>query len=388
MKKVLFFSVFLFTCLSVFGQSIHNKTIERVVNDIILYQTLNNFNHNVPLFLVSPGFVFVGNFSFQSNPLLLETDFESQMTRLSPLKHFHRDITESLEEPFLPYIPRDSAMTVHFIHDKKLLFEMTFAYYEDTLVFTQKKPGGEKVKTLKYVNGHCVSTSFIDERQRKRYKDELLGDTLRVISSESYQHAKFTTEYSKIRYRANLPVFMQRSKTIADISKIDGETHFVYDEINRLVDEKTYNRRGRLRSSVKYFYKDDRLIQVERSGSKAFSIDFTYDDNGLLQEKIYISRDKEYLTKYSAEINKSREISFFSKEGNPVSYRFSISPDVRQHIMELVFAEMKNDQLRHDSYRRWLLDYEQFGNLSTIRMLNYSGTILKEIIIEYSFYQP
>jgi hypothetical protein len=56
--------------------------------------------------------------------------------------------------------------------------------------------------------------------------------------------------------------------------------------------------------------------------------------------------------------------------------------------MEMVFAEMKNDQPRHDSYRRWLLDYEQFGNLSTIRMLNYSGAILKEIVIEYSFYQP
>lgn len=386
MKKALLFVCSLLIILKTTGQSIQHKPMEKVVNNIVLYQALNNFNHSLPLFLITPGFVMVSNVTFRSGIIVSTPDFEDHAVRQSPLKQFQQDITEAFYEPFIPYFPKDSSMLVRFIHDKQMLLEMRFVQQGDTLIFTQSEPGNAKSKIIKYVEGRWVSTSFEQERQIERYTDAFQNDTLRLISSKKFQHGKLITDNTRIYYADGRAVAIERSTKSGLTIKNKDQTYFRYDNQNRLLAEETYKSNGKLRSIVSYHYNENQLQRIERKKSKACVIDLAYDNHGILQSRTYKTRDKEYVTKYIQHENQQKELTFVSKKGANIQYSFSILPDVSQRVAEMDFSETFNEKQVKEKHKRWLLDYNELGNLSSIKLLNHNGKITKEITVEYSFY--
>ena len=388
MKRIFLIVCSIFIILESFGQNVKHQTLDKVVNNAILYQALNNFNENIPLFLYYPGFVFVGNVSYQANPLFFDTDYYDRKPNRSAIDHFHKDIIEALNAPFIPYIPKDSAMTVRFIHDRQLLFEMSFVFKGDTLVFTQSNPGRSKVKTVMFDNGKHVATSFGDVNNRKYYKDVLQGDTLRLMTWTKIVNGQLSTKQTRVKYSNGLPVMTERSKSNVKSEKKLDYTMFKYDGQNRLVAEETYKPNEKLKKSINYLYNESQLIRYEKKGGETYTVDLTYNDGGMLYSKNYQAAVKAFLTSYYYSGNNYREMVFKSTKGAHVNYSFSINSDIRQKIVELIFDEHKEGATKGIYQKRWLLDYDESGNLIKVKLLNSRGTILKEITAEYTWYKP
>ena len=387
MKKPLAFLGAIIITLQAIGQSPAMQPINRTINSTILHQALNDFNRTVPLFFFFPGFFFIGSVSYQNNPLFMETDFFEDEKTPDFKDYYQKEIFAAITDPMIPYIPKDSAMEVRFIDGNKLIFELSFKWDGDTLLLEQINSSKGKSKTVKYVNNKVISSGFRDKENLKQFNEHIAGDTLRILEWIDNGSASISKKRTEIRYRNGFPYEKRHSNSVQRTFIPQTITSYIYNEEQQLVLQEVKNSKGKIKYSINYLYHDNKLTNIEKKGKSSLATtSYSYDETGQLQSKITRQSERVYSTITTRKEQNYNEFEFISGSPTPQHKIFGIKTNSGNQIAEMKLSD-KTDYASRPAETRWLLDYNNQGNISHIKVLNENGKIVKNITIEYIYFK-
>ena len=107
LKKILFSGLSFLILIQSNAQIENNSALQKTINSAIVYQALNDFDHNIPVAVLVPGFFFAGAFKYNSNPKFNENDFYQDFETVNTSDRYQSIIYEVISKPFIRYILYD-----------------------------------------------------------------------------------------------------------------------------------------------------------------------------------------------------------------------------------------------------------------------------------------
>jgi len=363
------------------------KPVNRAVNNTIMHQMLNDFNRSIPIVLFVPGFFFLGSITYQANPQFNENSFYDNEELVNSSDYYQKEIFEALNSALMPYIPVDSVMVARFIDKDKLVFELSFKWIEDTMVFTQTNPEKNKLKTVSYHENKVISTDYKDLANNKFLSGRLYGDTIRI--SEWWERDSGEKSKTIMRYKDGVLYETTYYENSAGKYKLKSTDRYFQNEENKPALRTSMNRKGKITDSTNYFYHNGKLMLYRNSNkSNSFNISYAYSAPGDLQSKTVQSLKRNYTINYNSPRPDYMEIDIDDKKHYSIKKSYNIKLDINRKLAELEGNEFPIYRQAPATSKRWVFGYNNFGNLNSVKVFNSNGTIEKNIEIEYSYFRP
>ncbi len=387
LKKILFSGLSFLILIQSNAQIENNSALQKTINSAIVYQALNDFDHNIPVAVLVPGFFFAGAFKYNSNPKFNENDFYQDFETVNTSDRYQSIIYEVISKPFIRYIPSDSAMSARFIDGSRLTFELGFSKSGDTILFTQSDPKKTKTKTIKFLNGDMVSVLFKDEKKKRHYSSQLYGDSIRIADM---RESVPDDNYRKvIRYKSGILNEIS-DYSVSGLSFIlESREVYIFNEQNKPSLKLRMNKKGKITDSVKYFYHDDlvTLTQYFNQGQLKRSVSNHYNETGRIDERVFDTYLGREVISYFYPAENIIE-TIFSPGSDIPKNKFILKFDINQRLADMENLRIKEEYGNAKLKSRWISDYNDKGNLSNITILNSKGSISRIIKIEYSYFNP
>lgn len=358
----------------------------RSVNSTIMQQVLNDFDRRIPLVIFVPGFFFIGSAQIQENTFFNEYDFYEEDASPNSSEFYQKIVFEAAKPALIPYIPKDSIMNVRVMDENNLIFEFNFKHENDTLLFNLTDGTQNKTKSIGYLGDKVITTSYNDKRKMTMYSSRLYGDTLR--RSELWENP--VRSISEINYsNGHLKGISYYKESINEVKLLSSE-RFLYNELNQPSSREYLDKKGKVKKIINYYYNGDTLTQYTiRKGSEIIlSIVNVYDktDNSTL--RTYLGKNSKYAKVLY--FNSERGVLNIEIEENESVRKtgYILRTDVNNRLSELESVSIVSDQLLKATRLRWVFNYNEKGNLSSIKVIGNNGYIAKTINLEYSYMSP
>lgn len=361
--------------------------VNRAVNNTLMHQALNDFNRSIPLVFFAPGFFLLGNIIYQNNPQFNETSFYENEKIINSSDYYQKEIFDALNSAMIPYIPVDSVMYARFIDKNKLIFELSFKWNEDTLVFTQTNAEKNKIKTVSYSGNKVISTNYSDLLKNNFLSGQLIGDTIRIsewVDKDSGERLK-----TIMRYKNGILFESTHFEKITGDYRLKSTNRYYQNEENKPSLMISRNRKGKITDSTNYFYNNDRLmIYKSTNSSNSFSIVYTYNGLGDLQSKTVQSWKRNYTITYNSAGPNYMELQIDDLKNTSLRKLYTIKLDINRKLAELEAIGFPIHIQTPETIKRWVFGYNNFGNLNSVKVFDNRGTIVKNIEIVYSYFSP
>ena len=378
--------VFVFLCTVRAGAQVKNPdNLTHLVNNTLMYQVLNDFDRTIPLVLYTPGFFLIGSLHHNSNPFFSESDNGENMAGKSRADTYQKEIQDVINTSFISYIPVDSTMSVRVVHDRKLLFELSFQRRNDSVFFIQTDAEKKKNKAVTVVDGKTIAVSYADQEQGITYRSQLYGDSIRI--SEYYDNLAQPTSKTEMRYSRGLPDVVSYYTRRSDSYDLKSADHYYYSIQGRPVLMQGIDPKGRINDSTVYYYDGDKLILTQKYNGAAVKQSYTYVYNraGILSGKTVNLSGRIYSVDYSYANGSIASIEMDEK-AKKIIRRFVFKNNIQRKLAGIEMSTINKESLIEDPKNRWVFDYNSKGNINSVKMMDDKGVITKEITFAYDFF--
>lgn len=386
-KKLSVFILLIFIYSICNSQSDNVEAVNNTLKNTITYQMFNDFKTTVPLFFMVPGFMFAGSVDITHIPVFVETDYYNNVELLKRKDYLHKEFFDVIDVSFMPYIPSDSVMQVKVIDKNLLLYTMRFEQNGDTLVYTQTSADTKEEKTLWFINGYPENTIFTYKHGMSWVRTERSGDTL--IKKTEFDASKGENLKNLIHLQEGKPFLIESYKKAPHMPdfRLQATENYQYED-GRLSAINTFNRRGRMRSSIKLLYVDKNLYHFEKSkrNDVSISVRYRYDDLGRLERKEVKTNRRNFSVKYDYKDKMVNQL-VIQEEGERYHHRLVFEKDVNDQLVMISIRRVFNDNRNPGTYARYVFGYLNNGNIESLKVINPKGHIIKDIRFEYSFFQ-
>lgn len=384
MKNLIFFVFLLFT-ITTRAQVKVQDPLSGMVNSTLMHQVMNDFDRSITMAFFAPGFYFIGSIESHSNALFNESDFYENEELVKSSSYFQNEVFDALSSGLISYIPNDSTMHVRVIDGKKLLFELKFVRNSDTISFTQTDAEKGKSKSVSYAGAKVLAVSYNDTGKEISFISRLIGDSLRVSEMNDKSPGKsFRTE---IRYKNGFLSETSWYSKVSGVYELKSTDHYFLNEIKKPGLMQTLNRKGMVTDSTNYYYNGDKLVHYQSfsGANEKLSVTYIYNRAGKLAEKTVKSPARNYSVDYSyaggniADIEIDDKIKAFVRH-----YVFKM--DVNKRLANVEYNTIARESLVENLKTRWIFSYNTAGNISSVKVIDHKGSIIKEVLLEYDFF--
>jgi hypothetical protein len=375
---------FLMIC-SANAQVKNPEPLNRMVNSTLMHQVLNDFDRSIPIVLFAPGFFFIGNTHYNSNPLFSESDYYENEELVRTSNYYQKEIFEVLNSGFISYIPADSIMQVQVIEGNVLLFELKFIRKGDTVVFMQSDAERNKSKMVSFADNKIISVSFYDAQEQINYNSQLIGDTLRI--SEMIDENTDNITKSLMRFQNGFLSEVSHYRKVSGNFELKSTDQYYQNENNKPALKQTLNRKGKITDSTHYYYDGDKLIHYQSFSGKneKLSISYMYNRSGKLSGKTVQSQIRNYSNDYAyangliADLEIDDKVKTFKRH-------YAFKSDINKRLASIEYNTISKESLVENLKTRWAFGYNAKGNINSIKVMDDKGVINKEVKLEYNFF--
>lgn len=374
--------------LSIFNVAAQDKnteTLAKIVSSTLLNQALNDFERTTPLIIYTPGMFFLGNTPNSAVSSLRERDYYNNDKIIKASEFYHNEIFDAIDKNFIPYIPSDSIMVVRAFQEKQLLFELKFERKSDTLIFTQNDALKTKTKTFRIIEGIVTAGSFIDINKKIFYNSQLIHDSLRVI--ELNNGSTGSQDKQEITYQNGLPVKLThyvKGKTSYELESTDI---YAYNTDLQPGFVQSENNKGKITDSTHYFYDQGKLVYYQHFSGKdeELSVTLIYNRSGKLSDKTVKSPNKNYSINYFHSGGNLADMEIDDKS-KTFSRHFVFKYNVNKSLVNLEYNTIQKESLLETLKAQWVFAYNSERNVSSVKVMDSNGLVVKEIGFEYDYY--
>jgi hypothetical protein len=190
-----------------------------------------------------------------------------------------------------------------------------------------------------------------------------------------------------MRYKDGILAETSWYSRVSGVYELRSTDHYYPNEINKPGLMQTFNRKGLITDSTRYFYDGDKLVHYQSySGAKEkLSVTYTYNRHGSLAGKKVKSPGRNYSVEHSysggniADIEIDDKIKAFTRH-----YVFKM--DTNKRLANVEYSTISRESLVETLKTRWIFSYNTAGNISSVKVIDSKGAISKEILFEYDFF--
>lgn len=373
------------TILNVSAQDKNTETLAKIVSSTLLNQVLNDFERTTPLIIYTPGMFFLGNKPNSAVSYLRERDYYNNDKIIKASEFYHNEIFDAIDKNFIPSIPSDSIMIVRAFQDKQLLFEFKFEQKADTLIFTQNDALKSKTKTFRIIDGNVTAGSFIDINKKIFYNTQLIHDSLRITELNNGSTGR--QDKQEITYQNGLPVKLTHYVMGKASYELESTDIYTYNTDQQPGFVQSVNNKGKITDSTHYFYDSGKLVYYQHFSGRdeELAVTLIYNRLGKLSDKTVKSPIRNYSINYfySGGILADMEIDDKSKT---ISRHFVFKYNVNKSLVNLEYNTIQKESLLETLKTQWVFAYNNERNLSSVKVMDSNGLVIKEIGFEYDYY--
>ncbi len=369
-----------------YSQEKNTATLNSYVRNTILYQTLNDFDQNIPLFVPTPWLFFYTNVNHVDQNYFFKDNYYDNSANLKESDLLEKEIADLTHPCFVPYIPQDSNTTVRVWYKDRMLYEIKLNHDKTRLIFSQVSGNKKLSKEVILENGKPVSSSIYDDGKVLLSKTIVQCDSLEITELFNVVRNEYTMEECKYR-SGNLYEKKQSRFITGKKPKTLKTLIYSYNSDNQPLSILTYGPKGRIKDSTNYLWHNSDLLTCNHflEGVQDVSIIHRYSEDGLLVNKSILTADKKIFIDYAISSGKTKGFSFNNSEKN-VKFNVEIEYDTKEQLAILEISKYSKEGMVELSKDKYLFSYRPDGNIQNIKVINTEGRIDKEILFEYSFF--
>lgn len=372
--------------LNGYTQNPNNKALNATFKNTLTYQLLNDFNTEIPIFVITPGFFMIGSINYYNFPVFVDVDHFDDLSLLKQSNYLQKEIYDALNFPFLPHVPSDSITVIRIIDKNRLLYTLKIEPDGEKLHFTQTTADGQQEKRIEFDNGKISQIYFVNSEGISWLTYEQSGDSLFV--KEEYDNDKntLTKDIIKLKDGKILSKHHHIRKDGHSDYRLQSHDKYFY-ESDRLISIEHLNRRGNLRqSSHMIYYESGDLLKFRKTNRRGTILELNYllDDKGLLNRKTVESKRRSYTVNYRYEEDFLNKI-MIQEEGKRFQHIIEAGWDVNNLLNNMTIGKNYKSAEIPDRNNKYVFSYTNKHNIESIRLFDPKGKISKEIYFEYSF---
>ena len=384
MKKVILFSIVLIG-LNCFSQTKNKTTASNYFNKIIWTQVFNNFEVHVTIPFVSPWVIGMMNFNYIDNNvftknILKEDDIFTENDILM------KEILNSIHVGFLNYVPKDSTMIVRALFKDRLLYTLELHQSDSIINIDYKLPDNELGESVIFdKRGFLKSLVTFHSGNKTKVTNERVSDSLFICTTDN-ELKDYTLIEENLYQKSNIinKKAFKESKTTKK-RKLISDNSFQYNDKYQLSKILNLNKKGVILDSIEYFYQNDTLtaIKQEKDHLTTNFILFNY-KNGLPYQTNIRKKDFSIQLTKSYEQNKISQIENNDLISNQAD-QYDFAYNKQGFLNSVLFKSTFNTTNEFKFDQQCLYTYNKNNNLQTIKVVDKSGVIKKEINYEYDY---
>lgn len=384
--KLILIAYLLSSSLTILAQKSNHEIANSIAKNILVYQVLNDFSTTVPVFFMIPGWFVFGSYEISHIPIFVDEAYYNNIDINSKKNAIHKELFDALQVDFFPEIPIDKQMEVRVLAEGRLLYRLRFIKQGDSLELTQISGDNRDEKSFLIYEGNVLGIDHLNKHGLDMQRTKIYGDTLRIQTQHQAKNNR--KKKTEIHFHENRPALINHFKT-----KSNGTYKLVMSETynylgGRLASIETSDRKGNQKDST-FFVHDSEgkliLFRKHKNGEVYLSIENTYLDNGLVDQK-YVSADQfNYYVKYNYKNNKNSGYTIknlYLHQHNKFAFEVNLDNQISRIENNTMIIRTPND---FDS-ESVLFSYNPNGNIESIRVLDKKGQISKQIQFDYAFF--
>ncbi|MCG8697340.1 MAG: hypothetical protein MI922_04745 [Bacteroidales bacterium] len=357
--------------------------IGKITNELIVYQLINNWEHDVPVALISPDFFYLGHTNALNTTAMFynEEVIERSGYRLKWI--LQKELTSILKSTFIVPAEDQKALTVNLFDKGKPVYDLVFRKDKQRWYVNYRSTDGKSDRTWEVENGlpiECsINTKSYNISGSKKYSEG------RIRRSEGKDKRGISTiiEYE---YPQNndviLNLYEQESRSgIPDLKSIkvlkkNGE--------GLVTDEESRNSRDKMEMKTVFIYDEKGNLSQELTNDKIQElkrINYFYDDSSNLKRKDLFCYGHRYWLSVNYENNLPTYAEFVSITDDTV-YMIDLEYNTDSKISAFSISKgtAKKIGVSTDYYK---LSYNADGNLEILDKVKKNGKTIKHLKFDY-----
>ncbi len=368
------------------AQQTNLETANDIMRNVLIYQTLNEFQTNVPLFLATPGWFVFGTLQITHIPVFVDEAYYSNVPLTDKRKAFHKLLYDLVHMDFFPEIPFDKQTEIRVMDQSRLLYSLRFKPSGDTVVLVQQSGGQNDNRKYYLHDGKIVLMEFTTKHGTSTIENKVYGDSLIVKRETIARNNRFLK--TEIRYHDGLPQSIRKYRLKENGKlRLMGSEKFHYYE-GTLAAVVTLSRLGKQRDSTFYMHNEKGELIMNRKikdGKVEHTISKEYDEFGLIARKHISAGSTEYRVDYSFKQNNIQYAEIRDTRQYRVE-RIELEADMNNRVSRVSTRRQYAPQTEFEQLTAILFGYHPNSNLDHIRVIDARGRIVKEIKFEYHYF--
>jgi hypothetical protein len=368
-----------------FGQNKNIVSINDFYKNLIVTQMVHDFDKWVPLFVITPGFFLQTYIHVYDNEIFFKRNFFNDEEFVNDNDFVVSEMFRALNCKFIPYLPTDSNMMINAISGNKLMYTCLLKKSNNQNTISLSLPNQRMEKTMSFETGDFVSSLFKDDLVNNLTSNEKLNDS--VVLSTKFNSGSLKYQVEKSSYSLGRLVKIEKYAPNKNRlkNKLRETVSFIYNNDGDVFCIKTNDKDGKVRDSIIYFYSGRKLTSVSQiKGLQQNSITYKYKDDNLLFKYVR-SNSKEYEVNYRYMPSGQVSNMSINEYSDNYKHNYDFEYNVDGNLIKVMHEKIDKITNAVELDYQFLLGYLSDGNLSSIKMLNGDGQIIKNINYEIEY---
>lgn len=385
MKKIILFWLLLLS-LNCFGETKSKTTANNYLNQTNWSQVFNNFDINVPVWIVTPWIFAYGNINYIDNDVFFKNNLQEDKL-FSVQDNILKEFSTTFNGNFFKTIPVDSTMIVRSLYKNRLLFTLFLKQTDSLITIDYKLPDnitGENIVFDK--EGNLVSNTRFDEDNTIKIKNIKQSESLYFCTIDNASKSYVTAEESQYDHGLLLSKMIFRDNKETNRRKFVSGKKYQYTDDGKLLTILNVDKKGRPIDSINYYYVDNNLFSIihDNVNNERDMIFYKY-NNGLMTEKVIKSSNISLQINRKYDMHKMSLISFKNDDQNEVD-QFELGYNTLGLLNSVICKSgRKSDNIDDNFTKQYVFTYNEQSNIKSIKIIDKKGIIQKDISYEYDY---
>ncbi|MDD4969369.1 MAG: hypothetical protein PHT07_08065 [Paludibacter sp.] len=383
-KNILIFLVLL--SLSCFGQTKSKTSANNYLNYTIWSQVFNNFDINVPVWIVTPWIVAYGNINHIDNDVFFKNNLKEDKL-FSDKNIILKEFSATLNNNFFKYIPVDSTMIVRSLYKNRLLYTLLLKQTDSLITIDYRLPDTKTGENIVFdKDDNLVSNTRFDQDNTTEIKNIKQKESLYYCTIDNSTKSYITAEESQYAHGLLLSKMIFRDNKETYKRKFVSGKKYLYTDDGKLMTILNIDKKGRTIDSINYYYVDNALFSIIQGNvNNENDMIFYQYNNGQLTGKDIKGLNKSLHINRKYDLNKMSLISFIDNNQDAVD-QFELGYNTLGQLNSVLCkSAKKSDNIDDNFTNQYVFNYNEMSNVKSIKMIDKKGIIQKEISFEYDY---